>query len=144
MTVSKPTIVITAIGVIFSAGLALAATQPGNIKTMQTKVGTVYATTGGMTVYEFKKDNPQTQVSACTAACAKLWPPVFAPTAFVPAPPWGISARTDGTRQLTYEGYPLYTWTKDTKSGDVNGQGVKGIWRAASPGVSPLAWTPVP
>jgi hypothetical protein len=35
--------------VIFSASLALAAALPANIRTMQTKVGTVSATTGGMT-----------------------------------------------------------------------------------------------
>jgi predicted lipoprotein with Yx(FWY)xxD motif len=142
MTSSKLTIVLSSIGVMFSAGLALAATPPANITTVQTKVGTVYATTGGMTVYEFKRDNPQTQVSICTAGCATLWPPVAAPTGFVPSAPWGTTTRKDGTQQLTYEGYPLYTWSKDTKSGDVTGQGVKGNWRAARPGTTPLAWTP--
>ena len=137
---SKLTLTLAGIGVIFSAGLALAAALPANIKTMQTKLGTVYATTGGMTVYEFKKDNPHTQRSVCYGGCAKLWPPVAAPAGFVPAAPWGVTTRHGGARQLTYDGYPLYTWIKDTKPGDVTGQGVKDLWRAARP-ATPLAWT---
>ena len=141
MASSKLTIALAGLGVMFSAGLALAATLPMNIETMQTKVGTVYATTGGMTVYEFKKDNPRTHVSVCYAGCAKLWPPVAAPAGFVPAAPWGVTTRKGGMEQLTYRGYPLYTWIKDTKPGEVSGQGVKDIWRAARPG-TPLAWAP--
>jgi predicted lipoprotein with Yx(FWY)xxD motif len=139
---SRLTLTLAGIGVIFSAGLALAAALPANIKTTETKVGTVYATTGGMTVYEFKKDNPHTQRSACYAGCAKLWPPVAAPAGFVPAAPWGVTTRHHGgMRQLTYDGYPLYTWIKDAKPGDVTGQGVKDLWRVARPGATPLAWT---
>ncbi|HVE21193.1 MAG TPA: hypothetical protein VNC39_04400 [Acidocella sp.] len=130
------------IGALFSAGLALAATLPANIETMQTKIGTVYATTGGKTVYEFKKDSPHSHSSACYAGCAALWPPVAAPAGFVPAAPWGVVARHDGTpRQLTYKGYPLYTWSKDAKPGDVTGQGVKDFWRAARPGAA-ASWAP--
>jgi predicted lipoprotein with Yx(FWY)xxD motif len=141
MTSSKLTLALAGIGMIFSAGLALAATLPANITTTQTKVGTVYATAGGKTVYEFKKDNPHKQQSACNAGCAKLWPPVAAPAGFVPAAPWGVITRGDGTPQLTYDGYPLYTWSKDAKPGDVTGQGVKDLWRAARPGATPLTWT---
>ena len=141
MTYSKLTAALAGIGVMFSAGLALAATLPANIETMQTKVGTVYATTGGMTVYEFKKDNPHTQISVCYAGCAKLWPPVAAPAGFAPAAPWGVVTRTDGVRQLAYDGYPLYTWSKDAKPGDVTGQGMKDLWRAARPGATALTWT---
>lgn len=36
--------------------------------------------------------------------------------------------RTDGTMQWAYEGKPLYLWTKDTKPGDVTGDGVGGVW----------------
>jgi predicted lipoprotein with Yx(FWY)xxD motif len=129
------------IGVVFSAGLALAAMLPSNIETMQTKLGKVYATTSGMTVYEFKKDSPHMHSSACNAGCATLWPPVAAPAGFAPAAPWGAITRQDGTQQLTYKGYPLYTWSKDAKAGDVSGQGVKNNWRAARPGAAG-AWTP--
>ena len=75
------------IGAVFSAGLALAATLPANIETMQTKIGTVYATADGKTVYEFKKDSPHSHASACYAGCAALWPPVAArPVSCLPLP----------------------------------------------------------
>ena len=141
MSASKLTIALAGFGMLCFAGVALAQSLPANITTAQTKIGTVYATTAGKTVYEFKQDNPHEQRSACYAGCARLWPPVAAQAGFVPAAPWGTITRRDGTRQLTYDGYPLYTWSKDTKPGDVTGQGVKDYWRAARPGATPLGWT---
>ncbi|HTJ90396.1 MAG TPA: hypothetical protein VL356_09500 [Acidocella sp.] len=144
MTMSKLTAAIAGIGVTFASSFALAATPPANIKTMHTKLGTVYATSQGMTVYEFKQDNPKTQISACYGNCAVLWPPVVAPAGFVPTKPWGVTTRKDGSRELTYEGYPLYTWIKDTKPGEVTGQGVKGVWRVARPGTAQVSWKSAP
>ena len=40
--------------------------------------------------------------------------------------------RDDGTTQVTYEGAPIYYWAKDTKPGDVTGQGVGGVWFVAA------------
>jgi len=53
---------------------------------------------------------------------------------------WGVATRADGVEQLTYDGYPLYTWSKDMKPGDVTGQGFKNAWRAAVPGAKQEAW----
>jgi hypothetical protein len=36
--------------------------------------------------------------------------------------------RDDGTRQITLDGLPLYTYAADSHPGDVTGQGVGGIW----------------
>ena len=41
---------------------------------------------------------------------------------------FSIAARADGSKQLTYDGSPVYTWTKDKKPGDMTGQGVAGTW----------------
>jgi len=35
--------------------------------------------------------------------------------------------RADGSIQVTYVGLPLYYWVKDTKAGDVTGNGVGGF-----------------
>jgi hypothetical protein len=46
---------------------------------------------------------------------------------------FGTTMRKDGTRQLTYDGAPLYTFIKDKDSGDMYGQGVVaggGYWWA--------------
>ena len=39
-----------------------------------------------------------------------------------------ITREDDGEKQTTYKDYPLYYFVKDEVSGDVNGQGVKGVW----------------
>jgi hypothetical protein len=36
----------------------------------------------------------------------------------------GTITRSDGAKQVTYNGHPLYLFSKDTKAGDTNGQGV--------------------
>lgn len=48
----------------------------------------------------------------------------------------GSITRTDGTRQLTIDGLPLYTYAGDSKPGSTAGQGVNGsggLWWAVSP-----------
>jgi len=61
-------------------------------------------------VYTYSKDTKGH--SACTAACALSWPPVLT-TALpqaggLPAGTLGEATRSDGTKQLTYHGKPLY------------------------------------
>ncbi|WP_329459423.1 SCO0930 family lipoprotein [Streptomyces sp. NBC_01497] len=90
----------------------------------------------GMTLYVFDKDTtPGT--SACTGDCATLWPPVPADNVTVSQglnqDLLGSLTRTDGTKQLTLAGKPLYYYAKDTKPGDTKGQGVGGVWYASAP-----------
>lgn len=66
--------------------------------------------------------------SACSGACAKAWPPLLttaAPTAAggVMAGDLGTITRSDGTRQVTYGGHPLYYFIADTGAGTIRGQG---------------------
>ena len=142
----KKTMVIAALGTwaMTSAIAAHASTNhglPATIKLESTVLGNVYATSKGMTVYEFKKDVPHSHKSTCYGECATLWPPVAAPAGFKPMKPWGIAVRKDGEKELTYQGYPLYTWIKDKKPGDITGQGVKGVWRVIKPGMAQVSWT---
>jgi hypothetical protein len=41
--------------------------------------------------------------------------------------------RRDHTRQLVYNGHPLYTLAADTRPGQTNGQGYSGTWFVLSP-----------
>jgi predicted lipoprotein with Yx(FWY)xxD motif len=61
-------------------------------------------------------------LSTCNGACAAVWPPVLAPgtptvagkaNAFL----IGLTTRSDGTKQVTYNGLPLYYYAADTKAG---------------------------
>jgi predicted lipoprotein with Yx(FWY)xxD motif len=90
----------------------------------------------GMTLYVFAIDK-KTQ-SVCYRTCAHFWPPVIVPTGTtVPAKmsgmkgTFGVTVRTGGAHQLTFDGAPLYTFLEDKKPGDMKGQGLfasKGYW----------------
>ena len=89
----------------------------------------------GMTLYLYTKDTPNTSV--CYDKCATAWPPLLtagAPSAGdgVDASKLGTTTRTDGTTQVTYNGWPLYYYAKDKAPGDVVGQDVGGVWYVLS------------
>jgi predicted lipoprotein with Yx(FWY)xxD motif len=81
----------------------------------------------GMTVYTFDKDTANSGKSACSGGCAENWPPVQAGDA-QPTAPYSTVTRDDGSKQLAYHGKPLYTFAKDKKAGDKNGDKVKDVW----------------
>jgi len=80
----------------------------------------------GHAVYLWAKDGKNS--SACTGACASAWPPVPA-TGKVTAAGGAVSkdlgtiTRSDGTKQVTYDGHPLYYFAGDSGPGQANGQG---------------------
>jgi predicted lipoprotein with Yx(FWY)xxD motif len=46
---------------------------------------------------------------------------------------FGTITRTDGTTQVTYNGWPLYYFDKDKQAGDITGEGVGSVWYLISP-----------
>ena len=97
--------------------------------------GNVLTGPSGLTLYTFTKD--AAGVSNCTGPCAVNWPPLLVaqlPTRGV-AVPGGLDTliRTDGSRQVTYKGRPLYYWKGDLKPGEASGDGVMNVWNAARP-----------
>ena len=89
-----------------------------------------------MTLYLFTKDTPN--ISNCYDKCATAWPPLLTTGAAVAgdgvdASKLGTTKRTDGTMQVTYNGWPLYYYVKDTKPGDVIGQNVGDVWFVITP-----------
>ena len=99
----------------------------------------------GMTLYLFTRDTPNT--STCYDDCALAWPPLLAdvtPVAGVgvDATLLGVTPRTDGAVQVTYNGWPLYYFATDMQPGDTAGQDVNGVWfvvSAAGEQVPPLS-----
>jgi predicted lipoprotein with Yx(FWY)xxD motif len=98
-------------------------------KTMDTSAGKVWADDKGMTLYIFDKD--AANKSNCYDQCAKNWPPLMAAADAMASGDWTIVKRDDGTMMWAYDGHPLYTFIKDTKPGDVTGEGVGGVWHVA-------------
>ena len=120
--------------VISPAGIAAA---PAVVNVGQTAaLGSFLVDSKGMTLYLFTKDTPNT--SACYGGCAIAWPPLLttgAPTAGtgVTASMLGTTTRTDGTTQVTYNGWPLYYWINDKAAGDTTGENVQGVWFVITP-----------
>jgi predicted lipoprotein with Yx(FWY)xxD motif len=81
------------------------------------------------TLYTFDADKDGK--SACYDACAANWPPLTAEAGAKADAEYGLTDRTDGTKQWTYKNMPLYLWVKDAKPGDMTGDGVKGVWHVA-------------
>jgi len=113
------------------------------IKTMSTNKGTVLVTPTGLTLYWFANDTA-TQ-SNCNGSCATYWKPLLgnAVAAAGTSLPHGFGTikRADGQTQITYDGHPLYTYTGDTTSGQLNGNGLDasgGMWWAITPTGSEL------
>ena len=108
-----------------SAEGALKATQNATL-------GSILTDAGGNTLYTFDNDSGTT--SACTAACATLWPPLTSASG-QPTAGAGVtgtlatSTRADGSTQVTYNGKPVYRYSVDTAPGDTKGDGfASGLW----------------
>jgi predicted lipoprotein with Yx(FWY)xxD motif len=108
--------------------------------------GQILVDANGMTLYYFLRDTPGAGTSACTGACIGIWPVFNAATIQVTLPiqasAFGTINRTDGTKQTTYMGWPLYYYSGDKVPGDTNGYGFNKLWYVISPtGVVTLAPT---
>jgi predicted lipoprotein with Yx(FWY)xxD motif len=109
------------------------------VRVANTHLGKILVDSKGRTLYLFTKDS-QNQ-SACSGMCATFWPPLQTggkPTAGpgAMASLVGTIKRSDGTSQVIYNGHPLYRFAKDTKPGEINGEGVTafgGSWFAVTP-----------
>ena len=85
----------------------------------------------GLTLYWFAPDT--STKSACYGSCAAYWPPVTGtPSAGAGVTgTLGIITRTDGTKQATYDGHPLYTYVGDSAPGTASGNNLNlngGLW----------------
>jgi len=107
-----------------STGAKLATAKVGSF-------GKVVVDGTGRTLYVFDKDAGGKPT--CDGDCAAMWPPVIAGDSApqvdgVDASLVGTVARTDGSKQVTLGGQPLYQFAKDTKAGDAKGQAFGNIW----------------
>ena len=119
-----------------SSTVGVQATTTATAALVKTTPAQMLVTTGGMTLYVYAPDKKNKSV--CYGECAAFWPPAIVPTGTsVPTTmsgvkgTFGVTMRTNGKRQLTYDGAPLYTFVKDKKAGDMTGQGLDvagGYW----------------
>ena len=120
------------------AGTASAAGR-ATVSTRHGKLGTFLVGAKGMTLYLFEAD--KTSRSTCSGQCATFWPPLLTsgkPKASgkAKAKLLGTTKRSDGKRQVTYKGHPLYYFVQDKKAGDTLGQDFLGFgakWYVLAP-----------
>jgi predicted lipoprotein with Yx(FWY)xxD motif len=118
---------------------AHASAKAKTIKTRHGSLGTFLVDGKGMTLYLFEKDKGKK--SKCYGQCAAAWPPVLTgakPKAKGKARKslLGTSKRRNGSKQVTYNGHPLYYFIQDSAPGDTNGQGSKAFgagWYVVKP-----------
>jgi predicted lipoprotein with Yx(FWY)xxD motif len=116
-----------------------AAGTTGQVATRSTGLGKVLVDPRGRTLYAFAADSPGHSV--CTGSCLGYWPPAPGADA-AKGKAGGVTAklgtikRSDGTSQLTANGFPMYTYVGDSAAGQTNGQGKNisgGLWWVVSP-----------
>jgi predicted lipoprotein with Yx(FWY)xxD motif len=103
------------------------ATATGLVITTKTGSAGSFLTDGsGRSIYLWEKDGKDS--SACSGGCASAWPPVTTTGALtvsgaVNKADLSTFTRSDGSKQVAYDGHPLYYFVGDPGPGQVTGQG---------------------
>ncbi|MDR4534038.1 hypothetical protein [Glutamicibacter sp. PS] len=109
---------------------------------VESDLGQIVTDDKGMVLYQFDKDTQGADSSACADECLKAWPPVSAgeelPELQGVTGEVGTITGTDGSRQLTLNGWPLYYFAADAEAGETKGQGVKDVWWVLDPAGEPI------
>ena len=124
------------------AAAVKSSTAPVWVKVANNKqLGNILINAKGRTLYHFLSDT--VGQSACTSSCAQVWPPLLLPKgaslkhAKLPGK-LSTMKLANGARQVTYNNWPLYRYSGDSKAGDTKGQGLFKLWFAATPKLKKL------
>jgi predicted lipoprotein with Yx(FWY)xxD motif len=105
--------------------------KPVSIAVGQSSFGPILTDQDGRTLYAFTKD--QNGDSSCVGQCVATWPALVSRRPATARP--GVESklmsqttRSEGIAQTTYNKWPLYYYAGDAGPGDVDGQGVDGVW----------------
>ena len=117
---------------------------PVTLESASSRYGRVLVDARGRALYLFTRDAPGS--SRCRGACARAWPPYTVHAKGRAARGahsslLGLVRRSDGSRQLTYKGHPLYHYIGDRRPGQILCQDVEeygGHWWVVSPSGAPV------
>ena len=100
-------------------------------------LGNYLVNQSGFALYYFLDDADGRGDSTCYEDCATTWPPFFAEKIVLPeslrSVDFSTITRTDGSKQTTFKGWPLYLSSRDGAEGDTFGNGQKGLWHVIDP-----------
>lgn len=110
--------------------------QSNELRTSNDDVfGQFLITEEGTTLYFFAPD--VTGSATCEGGCAQNWPPFYREDlqagSGLDQVNIGVITRTDGSKQNTFKGWPLYAFAGDASVGEINGDGLGGNWFVAKP-----------
>jgi predicted lipoprotein with Yx(FWY)xxD motif len=113
---------VVAVGALAPAAMAEQSATRATLTARSSTYGKVIYDGRGFVLYAFTRDHGR---SACYGACAKAWPPYFAPKgklrvgAGLKRALLGTVKRRNGRRQVTYAGRPLYYYVGDRRPGQI-------------------------
>jgi predicted lipoprotein with Yx(FWY)xxD motif len=125
------------------AGTGGSQTPGGSTSAQISSTGGTLVGPNGHTLYENTVDT--TTNIMCTGSCSSEWPPLTGdPVVAAPlnAADFATATRPDGSRQVTFQGHPLYYFDEDKSAGEHKGNGIAdggGSWHVA--GSAPLSTT---
>jgi predicted lipoprotein with Yx(FWY)xxD motif len=123
---------------IASAETSASATASRTISLRHTSLGSILVAPNGHTLYEFTRDHKNTDNCQKISECTSFWPPLVG----TPRAGHGVNAKLlgtirlkNGSRQITYAGHPLYTYSGDSEAAQTSYVGVSlegGRWYAVN------------
>ena len=122
------------LAVITALSLTASATGSTKSKNRTTVVGSQQTTKFGKILVVYTKNSKKTlyvlKSGTCTGSCAALWPPLKAPGKLVAKQ--GVNAHkltvNKTTKEVSYFGHPLTTFTGDSKKHPTSGEGVQNFF----------------
>lgn len=127
-----------------AGGSAAAGAAAGTVGMRSGPLGNYLADGSGRSLYLFTSD--RVNASSCSGTCPTYWPALTG--SGKPAAATGVNAgllatftRSDGTRQVSYAGHPLYYFALDKAAGDTKGQGLNDFgarWWLVDPAGKPI------
>jgi predicted lipoprotein with Yx(FWY)xxD motif len=114
------------IGFLMASSIARSATsRNATVSLRKTALGQILVNSSGHSIYLFAKD--KNGKSSCSGDCARFWPPVLSRGKARVGPGLrasllGTTKRSNGSRQVTYNRHPLYTFAMDKRPGQTTGE----------------------
>jgi predicted lipoprotein with Yx(FWY)xxD motif len=120
---------------------AMDSATPATLTVRDSAYGRIIFDGRGRALYAFTRDTRGGRTSTCYGTCATAWPVYYAGTTLsggvgINRSLIGTIKRTNGKRQVTYNGWPLYYYVGDTRTGQVSCQNIRefgGLWLVVRP-----------
>lgn len=117
------------------------------VQTAESEYGTILVDAECRTLYGFTKDTDGE--SRCVEGCATAWPALSVADGTMPALEEGLDAslfsiveHPESGPMLKIGDWPLYYFASDVAPGDMNGQGLNGVWWVVAPDGSLIETAP--